>query len=88
MVSAAGDIAQQFSAGTPTEPVSAYATGEDGNAAQDHQYLSWLALIVSMNPTWKDLAEDWFPELQEQKKKQMHRSFDSLRMTPRKGLPP
>ena len=69
MVSAAGDIAQQFSAGTPTEPVSAYATGEDGNAAQDHQYLSWLALIVSMNPTWKDLAEDWFPELQEQKKK-------------------
>jgi len=22
-----------------------------------------------MNPTWKYLAEDWFPELQEQKKK-------------------
>ena len=28
-----------------------------------------IQLIVSMNPTRKDLAEDWFPELKEQKKK-------------------
>jgi predicted GIY-YIG superfamily endonuclease len=28
-----------------------------------------IRLIVSMNPTWKDLAEDLFPELKEQKKK-------------------
>jgi putative endonuclease len=25
-----------------------------------------MRLIVSVNPTWKDLAEDWFPELKEQ----------------------
>lgn len=24
-----------------------------------------IQLIVSMNPTWKDLAEEWFPELKE-----------------------
>ena len=24
-----------------------------------------IRLIVSMNPAWKDLAEDWFPELKE-----------------------
>ena len=50
--------------------------------AREKQLKRWtkikkIRLIVSMNPTWKDLAEDWFPELQEQKKKQMHRSFDS-----------
>lgn len=28
-----------------------------------------IRLIVSMNPTWKDLAEDWFLQLKEQKKK-------------------
>ncbi len=22
-----------------------------------------IQLVVSMNPTWQDLAEDWFPEL-------------------------
>jgi putative endonuclease len=25
-----------------------------------------IELIVSKNPTWKDLAEDWFPELNEE----------------------
>jgi putative endonuclease len=24
-----------------------------------------IQLVVSMNPTWKDLAADWFPELKE-----------------------
>ena len=76
MVSAAGDIASNSA---QTEPVSAYVIGEDGNAAQDHQYLSWLTLIVSMNPTWKDLAEDWFPELQEQKKKSSRAARLALR---------
>ena len=27
-----------------------------------------MQLIVSVNPTWKDLAEEWFPELQKVKK--------------------
>jgi putative endonuclease len=26
-----------------------------------------MQLIVSMNPTWKDLAADWFSDLQENK---------------------
>ena len=26
-----------------------------------------IQLIVSMNPAWKDLAEDWFPELKKKK---------------------
>lgn len=38
--------------------------------AREKQVKGWtkvkkVALIVSMNPTWKDLAEDWFPELKE-----------------------
>jgi putative endonuclease len=42
--------------------------------AREKQVKRWtkikkIRLIVSMNPTWKDLAEDWFPELTEQKKK-------------------
>jgi putative endonuclease len=36
--------------------------------AREKQLKRWtrikkIQLIVSMNPTWKDLAEDWFPEL-------------------------
>ncbi len=36
--------------------------------AREKQLKRWMRikkiqLIVSMNPTWKDLAEDWFPEL-------------------------
>src|SRR5262244_2291421 len=35
--------------------------------AREKQLKGWtrikkIQLIVSMNPTWKDLAEDWFPE--------------------------
>jgi putative endonuclease len=42
--------------------------------AREKQLKRWtkikkIRLIVNMNPTWKDLAEDWFPELKEQKKK-------------------
>jgi putative endonuclease len=38
--------------------------------AREKQLKGWrrikkIQLIVSMNPTWKDLAEDWFPELKE-----------------------
>lgn len=38
--------------------------------AREKQLKRWtrikkIRLIVSMNPTWKDLAEDWFPELKE-----------------------
>ncbi len=25
-----------------------------------------IQLVVSMNPTWKDLAEDWYPELRKE----------------------
>jgi putative endonuclease len=37
--------------------------------AREKQLKRWtrikkIRLIVSMNPTWKDLAEDWFPELE------------------------
>jgi putative endonuclease len=36
--------------------------------AREKQLKRWrkikkIQLIVSTNPTWKDLAEDWFPEL-------------------------
>ena len=36
--------------------------------ARETQVKRWtrgkkVQLVVSMNPTWKDLAEDWFPEL-------------------------
>jgi putative endonuclease len=36
--------------------------------AREKQLKRWtrikkIQLIVSMNPTWNDLAEDWFPEL-------------------------
>ena len=36
--------------------------------AREKQLKGWtrikkIQLIVSMNPTWKDMAEDWFPEL-------------------------
>lgn len=38
--------------------------------AREKQLKGWtrikkIQLIVSVNPTWKDLAEDWFPELKE-----------------------
>jgi putative endonuclease len=38
--------------------------------AREKQLKGWrrikkIQLIVSVNPTWKDLAEDWFPELEE-----------------------
>ena len=38
--------------------------------AREKQLKRWtrikkMQLIVSMNPTWKDLAADWFPELQD-----------------------
>ena len=38
--------------------------------AREKQLKGWtrikkIQLIVSMNPTWKDLAKDWFPELKE-----------------------
>ena len=42
-----------------------------GNAiAQEKQVKRWkrvkkVQLVVSINPTWKDLAADWFPELNE-----------------------
>ena len=42
-----------------------------GNAiAREKQIKRWkrvkkVQLVVSMNPTWKDLAADWFPELDE-----------------------
>ena len=41
--------------------------------AREKQLKRWkrikkIQLIVSMNPTWKDLAEDWFPELKEKEK--------------------
>jgi putative endonuclease len=42
-----------------------------GNAiAREKQIKRWkrvkkVQLVVSMNPTWKDLAADWFPELNE-----------------------
>ena len=40
--------------------------------AREKQIKGWrrtkkIQLIVSMNPTWKDLAEDWFPELKKKK---------------------
>ena len=45
------------------------------NNAVDHEkrLKKWsrakkIALITSKNPTWIDLAEDWFPELQAKKK--------------------
>ena len=36
--------------------------------AREKQIKRWtkikkIRLIVGMNPTWRDLAEDWFPEL-------------------------
>ena len=42
----------------------------DRALAREKQLKRWtrikkMQLIVSMNPTWKDLAADWFPELQE-----------------------
>jgi putative endonuclease len=38
--------------------------------AREKQLKRWtrvkkMQLIVTMNPTWKDLAADWFPDLQE-----------------------
>jgi putative endonuclease len=38
--------------------------------AREKQLKGWtrikkIQLIVSMNPTWNDLAEDWFSELEE-----------------------
>jgi len=38
--------------------------------AREKQIKRWkrvkkVQLVVSMNPTWKDLAADWFPELKE-----------------------
>ena len=38
--------------------------------AREKQIKRWskikkIRLIVSMNPAWRDLAEDWFPELGE-----------------------
>jgi len=38
--------------------------------AREKQLKGWarikkIQLIVGMNPTWKDLAEEWFPELKE-----------------------
>jgi putative endonuclease len=38
--------------------------------AREKQLKGWrrikkIQLIINMNPTWKDLAEDWFPELKE-----------------------
>ena len=42
-----------------------------GNAiAREKQIKRWkrlkkVQLVVSINPTWKDLAADWFPELDE-----------------------
>ena len=38
--------------------------------AREKQLKRWtrikkMQLIVGMNPTWKDLAADWFPNLQE-----------------------
>jgi putative endonuclease len=38
--------------------------------AREKQLKGWtrikkIQLIVGMNPTWEDLAEGWFPELQE-----------------------
>ena len=38
--------------------------------AREKQIKRWkrvkkVQLVVSMNPTWKDLAADWFPELEE-----------------------
>ena len=43
--------------------------------AREKQLKRWtkikkIWLIVSMNPTWKDLAGDWFPELKPQKEKE------------------
>jgi putative endonuclease len=43
--------------------------------AREKQLKRWtkikkIRLIVSMNPTWKDLAGDWFPELKPQKEKE------------------
>jgi len=41
----------------------------DRALAREKQLKRWtrikkMQLIVSMNPTWRDLAADWFPDLQ------------------------
>jgi putative endonuclease len=46
--------------------------------AREKQIKRWskikkIRLIVGMNPAWRDLSEEWYPEL---RKKIMHRSLD------------